>query len=146
MASNSDMRERRYIVRRHLSVLTGCAHKTDTMARKHAGICERYRIIQELRAQRAHEAASRYALMVLGIIAVYAIDVILFGPVAEFFARRAFPNHPFFAEAARFILPAAILCPGNHDRYPGTSSWRALPVRFARGAWVCGHGRRSLCC
>jgi hypothetical protein len=36
--------------------------------------------------------------------------VILFGPVAEFFARHAFPNHPFFSEAARFILPAAILC------------------------------------
>lgn len=110
MFSNSDMRERRYVVGRHLSVLTTCAHKTAAIRTKHAGFCERYRNIQILRAQRARETTALYALIVLGILAVYAIDVILFGPVAEFFAHRAFPNHPFFGEVARFILPAAILC------------------------------------
>jgi hypothetical protein len=105
-----DARERRHVAGKHLSTLTTFAHKSDARHKQHAGICARYDIIQKIRAERARDSTALCALMVIGILAVYAIDVILFGPVAEFFARRAFPNHPVFAEAARFILPAAILC------------------------------------
>ena len=50
-----------------------------------------------------------YRILVVGILAVYVIDFLMFGPVAEYFADRNFAGWPVFMVAARILLPAAIL-------------------------------------
>jgi hypothetical protein len=50
-----------------------------------------------------------YSIVLLGLLAVYFLDVVLFAPVAEFFVARNFSSAPSFAHAARFLLPASIL-------------------------------------
>lgn len=53
--------------------------------------------------------ATIYLTVVLGMLAVYFLDVVLFAPVADFFVQQNFPEASWFAVAARFMLPAAIL-------------------------------------
>ena len=111
MDSNLQLRDRLYVLRQRLSDLTAFAGKAESARKRHAEVCTKHAAAsQSFRDGRTQEAASKSVLMIIGLVAVYTIDVLLFGPVAEFFARRAFPNHPLLAEAARFVLPAAILC------------------------------------
>lgn len=54
--------------------------------------------------------ATSYAVILIGIIAVYFIDVMLFGPTAEILSEKAFYNMPLIVNIARFFVPAAIIC------------------------------------
>jgi hypothetical protein len=50
-----------------------------------------------------------YATVLIGIIAVYFLDVLLFGPTAEILSEKAFSDLPAMAMFARFSVPAAII-------------------------------------
>ncbi len=74
-----------------------------------------------------------YLTVLLGMLAVYFLDVVLFAPVADFFVAQNFPQASWFALVARFLLPAAILLlevlisvqrgVARHERLDGLSGW-----------------------
>ena len=55
------------------------------------------------------QQATTHTILAVSLLAVYVIDFLMFGPVAEFFADRNFAGWPVFIVAARILLPAAIL-------------------------------------
>jgi hypothetical protein len=68
--------------------------------------------LEEAHPDMAGAFACRCALRVfvlVGLQAVYAIDWLMFGAVAQFFALRTFHDAPLIIAFARFGLPAAIL-------------------------------------
>lgn len=50
-----------------------------------------------------------YLLLLLFLPAVYLLDFLLFGPTAEYFARRSFPASPGLVALACLVIPAGFL-------------------------------------
>lgn len=53
--------------------------------------------------------ATNYAVILIALIAVYCLDVMLFGPTAEILSEKAFADMPLAANIARFLIPAAVI-------------------------------------
>jgi hypothetical protein len=53
--------------------------------------------------------ATGYAIILMAILAVYCLDVMLFGPTAQILSEKAFDDMHIVAKIARFLIPAAVI-------------------------------------
>jgi hypothetical protein len=87
------------------------AHRANTIRQEHGDVRTK---LQHLEA--AHpdwinnpRIMAHYLFVIAGVIAVYFLDFLLFGPTAEILSEKAFYGYPVMIWVAKIIVPAAIL-------------------------------------
>ena len=112
MAMREDLRQSSLGIRSLKKRLQNSAHRAGTISSDRG---EAQMALQQLETAHPewHQDNSRelagYLLLLLGVTAVYFIDVLLFGPTAEILSEKAFYEVPWMTWVARFTVPAAIL-------------------------------------
>ncbi len=112
MAMREDVRQSTMAIRRLKTRLHDSARRADTASRERSEYREK---LQQLEAAHPewvkHDSRSstKYSFLIAGIVAVYALDVLLFSPTAEILTEKAFYGFPFITWVARLLVPAGII-------------------------------------
>lgn len=113
LTGREDLRISGHHIRQLKSKITGNGGNIANFRRHQGEADSRLREIETAHPQwmepNSRNAVS-YATILIGIIAVYFLDVLLFGPTAEILSEKAFNDFPAMAMVARFFVPAAIIC------------------------------------
>ena len=109
--ATENLRQSLISIKKLKTLLHNNAHQANIVRREHGDVRERLKNLEATYHEWINQprVLAHYLFVLAGVIAVYFLDFLLFGPTAEILSEKAFYGYLMMIWVAKIIVPAAIL-------------------------------------